>query len=63
MTEIESPCVNVCVLNAEAVCVGCGRSIDEIAEWGQASEARRGIVVEAARERLARLKPSLVDAP
>ncbi len=31
---IESPCVNVCTLDARSgVCLGCGRNIDEISRW------------------------------
>lgn len=32
--EIPSPCVKVCQLNPETgYCVGCLRTIDEIADW------------------------------
>ena len=31
--EIKSPCVNVCVLDLDGVCQGCGRTRDEIAGW------------------------------
>lgn len=64
MTDIESPCIGVCALNAEAVCTGCGRSIDEIAEWSQAGSTRRDAVIAAARVRLTRLKqPQSTAAP
>jgi predicted Fe-S protein YdhL (DUF1289 family) len=36
-----SPCINVCQLDAQGLCVGCRRTLDEIAEWSSASEARR----------------------
>ena len=36
-----SPCVGVCRLDERALCVGCRRTIEEIAEWPRASEARR----------------------
>jgi predicted Fe-S protein YdhL (DUF1289 family) len=41
--EIESPCVKICVIHPEArLCVGCLRSIDEIAAWSRMTpEARR----------------------
>lgn len=46
--EIESPCVRVCVVHpAEGICVGCYRSIDEIADWSRMSpEDRRRIMAE-----------------
>jgi predicted Fe-S protein YdhL (DUF1289 family) len=36
-----SPCINICQLDAQGLCVGCRRTLDEIAEWSSASEARR----------------------
>ena len=48
-----SPCNNVCVLDADDICTGCGRSIDEIVEWPTADAAtKRAIVARAtARQR------------
>lgn len=48
---VESPCVNVCRLDAKRVCTGCGRTIDEIAQWRAMSDAERRAVVEAASKR------------
>jgi uncharacterized protein len=44
--EIESPCVKLCLIHPEArICVGCLRSIDEIAAWTRMSpDARREIM-------------------
>ncbi len=46
--EVESPCVKVCVVHpAERICVGCLRSIDEIARWSRMSlEERREIMTD-----------------
>jgi predicted Fe-S protein YdhL (DUF1289 family) len=41
-----TPCVNVCVLDAGGTCVGCRRTIDEIARWGSMSAAEQWQVVE-----------------
>jgi predicted Fe-S protein YdhL (DUF1289 family) len=41
-----SPCVNVCMLDASRTCVGCRRTIDEIARWGSMSAAEQWQVVE-----------------
>jgi predicted Fe-S protein YdhL (DUF1289 family) len=38
---VPSPCVDICRLDAQGLCVGCRRTIDEITEWPRASEARR----------------------
>lgn len=44
--EIESPCVKVCVVHPDArICVGCHRSLDEIAQWSRMTpEARREVM-------------------
>lgn len=45
--EIESPCVRVCVVHPEArICVGCHRTIDEIAMWAKMDPAARAAVLE-----------------
>jgi predicted Fe-S protein YdhL (DUF1289 family) len=38
---VPSPCVDICRLNAEGLCVGCRRTLGEISEWPHASDARR----------------------
>jgi hypothetical protein len=48
-----SPCVQICALDAADICLGCGRSRDEITRWMRASAAERRAIREAARERLA----------
>jgi uncharacterized protein len=50
---VQSPCNKICTLNAEGVCVGCGRSRAEIGAWSQLSEAEKAKVVKQAGERLA----------
>ncbi len=43
---IESPCVKVCTLDAHSKqCLGCGRTIDEIARWTAMSAAERARVM------------------
>lgn len=46
-----SPCIKVCLLDEAQVCTGCGRSLDEIAEWGGAAEARKREILERAAKR------------
>lgn len=52
---VESPCVGICQLDARSVCSGCGRTIDEIAGWSQASLAAKQVIVAAAAERRAQM--------
>ncbi len=46
--EVESPCVKVCVVHPETrLCVGCRRSIDEIARWSRMTpEERRAVLAD-----------------
>jgi len=46
--EIESPCVKLCVVHPEArLCMGCLRSMDEIAGWSRMNaEARRAVLTD-----------------
>jgi uncharacterized protein len=58
--EIETPCVNVCVVDPESgFCIGCGRTRSEIAGWVAMSAAERREVMaglEARVETLTRNK-------
>jgi predicted Fe-S protein YdhL (DUF1289 family) len=54
---VASPCIGICRLNAWQVCVGCGRTGHEIAQWLAASEARRAAIVLQARVRLNAMEP------
>ncbi|HCF2992210.1 TPA: DUF1289 domain-containing protein [Pseudomonas aeruginosa] len=38
---VASPCRRLCCLDDADVCVGCGRSLAEIREWGKANDSRR----------------------
>ena len=47
MTQVApaSPCLNICVLDIARTCIGCGRTLDEIARWGRMSAAEQWQVV------------------
>jgi len=36
-----TPCIGICRLDDRGYCVGCRRSLDEIARWGTMSDAER----------------------
>jgi predicted Fe-S protein YdhL (DUF1289 family) len=56
---LETPCVNVCLLDSESgLCVGCGRTIDEIAGWAQMSDDERSAIMAALPARLERFDRS-----
>jgi predicted Fe-S protein YdhL (DUF1289 family) len=47
-----SPCINVCVLDADRTCIGCRRTLDEIARWGRMSATERWqVIARLERER------------
>jgi predicted Fe-S protein YdhL (DUF1289 family) len=50
---ISTPCIKVCVVDpASALCIGCGRTIGEIAGWGGMNEAERRAVMATLEARL-----------
>jgi uncharacterized protein len=55
--SVETPCINICLLDNETgLCVGCGRSMREIAGWGQMSDGERRAVMRELPARLARFE-------
>ena len=44
--KIISPCVSVCRLDTEEVCIGCGRTRKEIREWTFYSDKRRVTIMQ-----------------
>ncbi len=51
---VASPCINICRLDAQGLCVGCRRTLSEIAEWSAASDARRREILSALEARTLR---------
>lgn len=50
--RVGSPCVSVCLLNDQDVCVGCFRSADEITDWVMLDDSARQQVLERTHERM-----------
>jgi uncharacterized protein len=54
--EIQSPCVKLCVVHPEErICVGCYRTIDEIAGWSRLSHQARDTIMAELPARAPRL--------
>jgi len=51
MSEVASPCVRNCCLDEQEICLGCLRSIDEICQWGKATDERKREILVAVEER------------
>ncbi len=57
--QVPSPCINVCVMDqANGVCIGCLRTLDEIAAWSVLDADARRAVLAAIGERRARWVPA-----
>lgn len=58
--DIASPCIRNCCLDEHEICLGCGRSLDEIRDWGSAPDSERRRILDRAAgrraEREARLR-------
>jgi len=54
--EIDSPCIKMCVIHPEErLCVGCYRSIDEIATWSRMTPEQRQAIMADLPSRTGRL--------
>jgi len=63
MAAIASPCVKVCTLDAKAdLCLGCGRTLTEIAQWTRFSASERARIMDELPARLAARRASLANA-
>ena len=45
-SEPESPCISVCLLDENDICVGCFRSADEITDWFMADASGKREILE-----------------
>ena len=49
--QVPSPCLDNCCLNNDNVCLGCFRSLAEIAHWQQMDNSMRLAVLRQAEKR------------
>lgn len=55
---IASPCVKVCVVDGESgLCLGCFRTLAEIAGWTALTDADRSAIMAALPSRRSRIDP------
>ncbi len=56
--EIDSPCVQVCVIEPQSgLCIGCLRSGDEIARWSSLTAPERSAILKSLPARAPKLRP------
>jgi len=56
-SAIKSPCVAVCALDENDVCLGCYRTASEITDWFMADQQRKREILAVAAQRRDRLNP------
>jgi predicted Fe-S protein YdhL (DUF1289 family) len=49
--RVQSPCVNICALDENDLCIGCHRSSDEIMSWPRLDNEERRRVLEKVAQR------------
>jgi len=55
---IATPCVNVCVVDGESgLCMGCQRTLPEIAAWSGFSDDQRRAIMAELPARRSRIRP------
>jgi len=47
-----SPCVGICLLDENDLCIGCFRSGREISDWGDMNNEQKKEVLRACHERM-----------
>jgi predicted Fe-S protein YdhL (DUF1289 family) len=54
---IRTPCVKVCVVDGQSgTCLGCGRTLGEIAQWARFSDKEREQVMDLLPARIGELR-------
>lgn len=55
---IPSPCIRHCTLDDHDVCIGCGRSLDEIKAWTVVTPTEQEAILKSAEQRLKAIRDS-----
>ena len=48
---VESPCIQVCTLDADGICLGCYRTADEIRDWISSNNEERETILQNCLDR------------
>ena len=57
LSAVVSPCINVCKMEAD-LCVGCLRTLAEIAGWANADDSDKRLILAAVAERRTQRSPA-----
>jgi predicted Fe-S protein YdhL (DUF1289 family) len=59
---IQTPCNKICTIDPAAdLCVGCGRTLDEIARWTALTDGERARIMAELPQRLQRLHAGAIE--
>ena len=52
MSEVKSPCTDLCIIDEDTgLCIGCLRTSEEIAEWGNFSDDQKRAILKEVETR------------
>jgi predicted Fe-S protein YdhL (DUF1289 family) len=55
---ITTPCVKICLIDGESgLCMGCQRTLPEVASWSRLTDAERAEIMGALPARRSRIRP------
>ena len=55
---VETPCVKICVVDGESgLCLGCQRTLAEVASWGRLTPLERRAIMDQLPSRRGRIRP------
>jgi predicted Fe-S protein YdhL (DUF1289 family) len=55
---VVTPCVKVCIVDGESgLCLGCYRTLREVAQWASLAESERERIMNALPARRSRIRP------
>ena len=55
---IATPCVKICLIDGESgLCLGCQRTLPEVASWGRFSDSERAEIMAKLSDRRDRIRP------
>jgi len=51
MKDVKNPCINICRTDANGICLGCKRSLEEIGDWSKYTNDEKSAVLEKISQR------------
>lgn len=63
MTPIETPCTKVCIVEPRSgLCLGCGRTLGEIANWTALTDGERSRIIAELPARMENMRQQSTKA-